>query len=119
MPGLVLCALAARVPRYARWSCRTVRLGQNNYAALPARLVLAKASEHFGDLVPVLVAGDGKQAQKRCHGWKTSAHWMLLLDASRLRKTRDGLVPRATQTHRWGDRSLITSSAVYGFAFAS
>jgi hypothetical protein len=37
---------------------------------------LSYSAEHFGDLVPVLVARDCEQSQKGGHGWKSAAHYL-------------------------------------------
>ena len=49
-------------------------------AALPGSSgrALPCSTEHFGDLVPVLVARDCEQPQKGGHGWKSAAHFLLL-----------------------------------------
>src|SRR5436190_1132665 len=49
---------------------------QTAQAALPlrsARYALL-AAEHFRELVPILVARNGKKTQQGCHGWKPAAH---------------------------------------------
>ena len=44
-------------------------------AGLVGRAVAAPgAGEKLGELVAVLVPGDGEQRQKRCHGWRATAH---------------------------------------------
>jgi hypothetical protein len=47
-------------------------------AALPGSSgrALPYSAEHFGDLVPVLVARDCEQPQKGSHGWKSAAHFL-------------------------------------------
>jgi len=43
------------------------------------RRILSESTEHFSDLVPVLVARDREQPQEGRHGWESAAHCVLLL----------------------------------------